>query len=715
MTFRQLLHKGPSTAVTFGITYDTSVGNGIATDGLANLPLRPTVARRFYVNSSTGSDSNTITQAQVAATPVATLAKAMTFITQGAGDQILVARGTTYSAVLPNMSGYDGFSALYPTVVQCYDPADPTNEAKMGRASGDRPTFTYSTDFIGLAGGGTAPKYLAWRGLDIVPTNTTDKEIYLGAFSAGLLDYILIENCIFRYIQVTVNLAGQVDGSGFPATTPHFIFRGNTITGMWSAASTIQAIYLSTVNYTLEDNVVYHAGWKLGASREDLQSAGGLNGGATTQDHSCYAQYSSYGIARRNFIVDGSTDGGSLRGNNIFTANVGLDNPIQLAHGGGHDYFVERPDGVMLEASYNAFIGDADIYSGSLRGFGYYSSNGKQGSANHHNIIAQARNPAINYFALSTTIDEATDSWMNHYRNVIWNWNVGGSNTNRSEAVNASPGTVHATYSNNIWDDATSGTNTNKGSVTVPNAYTNDQLIQAMGYTTGADYAARKLAMMTYLVEHPEAHPARNALTLAQAGYGITPLMQDLVASINLVRGQPARGPIVGTLDGSVLTCISLPSGLTINSETRQWIWDGSGSGITSGTIPTTETPATGPARTTNLAYAIDVAATLTSPTAASTGTTTATLGITTNNGAGSLYWILTTASATPSAVEVNAGYYDANNAAAKAGSVAVSSTGAKTINVTGLTTATTYFAYLIQNVAGTRSSVSSLGSFTTS
>src|SRR5206468_9615135 len=87
-----------SIVVPGSVTYDTSIGNGVDTNGTTSLPLR-VGAHRFYVNNGaagiTGSDSNTCPQAQSAATPKLTLASASGCMTQYAGDQLLVAEGRT--------------------------------------------------------------------------------------------------------------------------------------------------------------------------------------------------------------------------------------------------------------------------------------------------------------------------------------------------------------------------------------------------------------------------------------------------------------------------------------------------------------------------------------------------------------------------------------------------------------------------------------------
>jgi hypothetical protein len=84
----------------------------------------------------------------------------------------------------------------------------------------------------------------------------------------------------------------------------------------------------------------------------------------------------------------------------------------------------------------------------------------------------------------------------------------------------------------------------------------------------------------------------------------------------------------------------------------------------------------------------------LTNVTDVKTGTTTATIGVDTDEGNGTLYWAVST-NTTRSIAQIKAG-----TGCAQFSSVAVSSTGTKTVNVTGLTAATTYYAHFTQTDA---------------
>ncbi len=81
----------------------------------------------------------------------------------------------------------------------------------------------------------------------------------------------------------------------------------------------------------------------------------------------------------------------------------------------------------------------------------------------------------------------------------------------------------------------------------------------------------------------------------------------------------------------------------------------------------------------------------LSSPVGTTTGSTTATVGATTDEGNGTLYGFVSTSATPPSDADLKAG-----TGAVWSGSAAVGSTGAKTLNVTGLTASTGYYGHLL-------------------
>jgi hypothetical protein len=95
----------------------------------------------------------------------------------------------------------------------------------------------------------------------------------------------------------------------------------------------------------------------------------------------------------------------------------------------------------------------------------------------------------------------------------------------------------------------------------------------------------------------------------------------------------------------------------------------------------------------------------LSSPVGTTTGSTTATVGATTDEGNGTLYAVVATSATQPSVAQIKAGQDHAGSAAPWSGSVAVASTGAKTLGATGLTASTTYYAHLVHTDAAANDS----------
>lgn len=101
----------------------------------------------------------------------------------------------------------------------------------------------------------------------------------------------------------------------------------------------------------------------------------------------------------------------------------------------------------------------------------------------------------------------------------------------------------------------------------------------------------------------------------------------------------------------------------------------------------------------------------LSSPTGTATGSTTATIGATTDEGNGTLYGYVSTSATPPSGTDLKAG-----TGAVWSGSASVSSTGAKTLSATGLTASTAYYAHLLHTDAATNdSNIVTSAQFTTS
>ena len=499
----------PAVAVPTG-SYDTSVGTGVDSNGFAILPLR-TGAHRYFVNSATGSDGNGCGGAQQPTAPLKTIAAAKACLASGSGDQMLIAEGTSYAEGLTNMMDQMGFSAAYPTVIQSYDPSDPLNEAKYGHAAnGRRPVVnTGANDEQVTCYCGSTPNapisFLAIRGLDFNPGNVAGPDVNF----TGSTNYILIENNIFRYTSLTLT---NGLAAGEPRST-HDVVRMNSFYGEWHPSAHAQGIYNGgTDGITIEDNVFWHNGWKVGVTRDEPVATGG----PTMFRHPVYAQNSSTAIMyRRNLVIDAAADGGHLLGPSTATENVIIDCPIALDMTGGVGYETVQPKGVLYEASYNAIIGAMDLTSTDPRGFGIITRNGAPGSSAHHNLLVRATNASGgNRDPFQIAANFGLPSYMDFHDNVSYLRTKSGNSF--AAYVDAVAGSVnHYTVTNNIWDDPTDGNgNRNVSSVTFPHPYTADELYVALGFVD-------RQTFINYAIEHPEAFLARNARALLFTGYGM--------------------------------------------------------------------------------------------------------------------------------------------------------------------------------------------------
>jgi uncharacterized protein DUF4082 len=106
----------------------------------------------------------------------------------------------------------------------------------------------------------------------------------------------------------------------------------------------------------------------------------------------------------------------------------------------------------------------------------------------------------------------------------------------------------------------------------------------------------------------------------------------------------------------------------------------------------------------------------LSNATASATGQSTASLAVDTDEGNGTLFWVVTTSSSQPSGAQIAAGQDHTGSPAADSGSQAVSGTGTQNVagGASGLVAATNYWAYFVQDdAAANRSNIVS-DSFTT-
>jgi hypothetical protein len=493
----------PTPAVIDQGGYDASIGVGVDANGFADLPLRAG-AHRYFVNSATGNDGNGCSAAQQPATPLKTITAGKNCMAAwgNAGDQLLVAEGTRYSENLPNVDALGGYSAAYPTVFQSYNPADPLNESSYGRASGGRrPVINTGATAVSITCCATNPaSYVVFRGFDFNPGNVPDMGLSIVGSNKLPNNYFLLENNIFRYTSVGFNES--------VATTraQHIIVRKNAFFGQWSTTGHSQGLFISGMTgATVEDNVFYHVGWKLGVSRDTDPSIGG----PTMFRHSVYQQVDADAVIRRNIFMDSSATGCSCRGDTTISENVFIDNPISIIGGLGDSYDTYRPNGVAIDIGYNAILGDADINSINPRGMAILTGNGKQGSSAHHNLIVRSRNvDGTNVYAFATQTNYNQPSYMNYDSNLVYRFS-----TPTFSSGGTFPAQDFPIYTNNIWDAASSGTNKNNAGTALPNPLGPTELYAALGCTDKQTCAA-------LMIETPEVGWGVKVRALLWQGYG---------------------------------------------------------------------------------------------------------------------------------------------------------------------------------------------------
>lgn len=115
------------------------------------------------------------------------------------------------------------------------------------------------------------------------------------------------------------------------------------------------------------------------------------------------------------------------------------------------------------------------------------------------------------------------------------------------------------------------------------------------------------------------------------------------------------------------------------------------------------------------LASGDTTAPSLTSPVGTQTGSSTATIGATTDEGNGTMYSVVTVSGTAPSVAQIQAGQDNSGAAAAYASSQSITTTGAKTFSATGLAASTSYYAHIQhKDAAGNDSTVVTSAQFTT-
>jgi|JI10StandDraft_1071094.scaffolds.fasta_scaffold87540_3 hypothetical protein len=231
------------------------------------------------------------------------------------------------------------------------------------------------------------------------------------------------------------------------------------------------------------------------------------------------------------------------------------------------------------------------------------------------------------------------------------------------------------------------------------NAYSNDPVIDSGSYfglylkNTGSDYRLQAFVW--------------------DGSAKVVEIVVSLATSY-VVMFRLESGTLYASLDGGTESSVACGN---ISSLINQVFIGLSGAGSYNGRIGEVaiyNTALTGTNKTDALSYFTSkwlggggdtTAPTLTSAVGTQTGSSTATIGATTDEANGTMYGVVTVSGTAPSVAQIQAGQDNSGAAATYASSQSISSTGAKTFSATGLSASTAYYAHIQHKDAATNNS----------
>jgi hypothetical protein len=299
---------------------------------------------QIYVANAGSNSNNGLTPS----TPVQTIAHAVTLLTAGHPDQLLLNRGDTFTEIFPGTTNYYGVSSTKPMLLGTY-------------GNGNRPVVQIASGNSGIAGtNGTSGQYLAIQGINFYcyqrdPANgaylgtttvaadgSTNCIVFQG-FGTGKTPWIYIEDCQCSF-SATHNIVIQTDGNAPGLRLPGFTItmNRNIIQQCFSNTSRASGIYVDGFyNLTLTGNVFDHGGWAKNAA---LQAAGC---GANSQNRNAYIQGVGTGLTLPTVTVSG----------NVFSRGSSID--VQFRCGG------TISDNLFLNSGFAGFsVGENNQTSG---------------------------------------------------------------------------------------------------------------------------------------------------------------------------------------------------------------------------------------------------------------------------------------------------------------------------------------------------------------
>jgi hypothetical protein len=349
----------------------------------------------IYVSSSAGNDTN---NGLSPSTPVRSLAKAQSLVTNGEPDWVLLKAGDVFHDNFYNWQT-SGRSAQEPQLISSY-------------GTGARPLVdsgTASAGFNVIANSAIAVNYFDMIGIQFYENNRDPGSPTFNTSSAGGTTgfqwyatggNVLIENCEFSYYRNNLDIEG-VNPNG---PTGNFVIRRCVSEYSWSTSSHSQGMYCYSVNnLSVQQSVYDHNGW-------NTLVPGAYDAG---YNHDMYFSSTCTGIDVENSILaEASYSGIMARGGGTIDNNLFIDDAVACSFGeaDGADSAVGGVTGSLIG---NVVVGDKTS-DGLAFGQGFAIGNTKPGAGlivadNIFTADTQFAKPAIQLtMATDTTNPSAT-------------------------------------------------------------------------------------------------------------------------------------------------------------------------------------------------------------------------------------------------------------------------------------------------------------------
>lgn len=373
---------GNACCVYLGV-YGSTTANGwttfIASNGTQPSGLTTKIV---YVSAQSGSDSN---NGLTVNTPVQTIAHALTLITTGHPDWLLLKKGDTWTDEQFGYMNKVGYSAQEPMVFGSYDPAYPgvVNPVSASARPLLKTKWNVATDpaLGSFRGGGSNFAVVGINFYDYTrdPSNPSYNSSTAGNEHGTIgfanqaadppINWILVEDCLTQWSSGS-GIGGYYGSNVAYAKANTVIIRRNVITNIYQtdAAGHSEGFFESGVaNLIVEENIFDQVGYVPGIT------------GVTRNpfSHSLYnSVYNDPALVRGNIFSRSGAQGTQLRSGGTAYDNFYTQNPIV---GFGRTYPLNFYNNVMSEGILVAGVGD---------GWGISILGSGDGSSIHNNILS---------------------------------------------------------------------------------------------------------------------------------------------------------------------------------------------------------------------------------------------------------------------------------------------------------------------------------------